>query len=89
MNGVQLSKSSEVKEKGRKTIQRLHDIAKTWMANLWISHCGKIGDEGKCRPLLSSRYPHQLMSTYSHYIAHERGDEHVIQFDIVILQYVL
>lgn len=34
-------------------------------------------------------YPHQLMSTYSHYIAHERGDEHVIQFDIVILQYVL
>jgi hypothetical protein len=32
---------------------------------------------------------HQLMSTYSHYIAHERSDEHVIQFDVVVLQYIL
>ena len=33
--------------------------------------------------------PYQLMSTYPHYIAHERSDEHVIQFDVVVLQYVL
>ncbi len=41
----------------------------------------------KERTLPPSSY--QLMSTYPHYIAHERSDEHVIQFDVVVLQYIL
>jgi hypothetical protein len=46
------------------------------MANLWIILLWRnaMADEGTY--IASSSY--QLMSTYPHYIAHERSDEHVI-----------